>query len=129
MQSLETEGGSACWGHAQVSSFSFHSLQNTSLPYAPWKNNLPCCTVQLALVVLATAEVSGAKFLMLLSIACTWVEMAPCKSADAKMKTTGVQMLQSKLLQHKRHLATAFRAQNLFSLKDGDFLLSFKCSD
>lgn len=66
---------------------------------------------------------------MLPSIAGTWVETAPCKSADTEMKITGVRKLQSKLLQHEHRLATAFLAQNLFNLKDGDFLLSFKGLD
>ena len=66
---------------------------------------------------------------MLPSVACTWVDMALCKSADTKMKTAGVQKLQSKLLQHEHRLAAAFLAQNLFNLKDGGFLLSFKCLD
>lgn len=78
-------------------------------------------------MVLAITEVSGGKFLILPWTACPWVEMALCKSADTKMKTTGVQKLQSKLLQHAHLLATVFLGQNHFNLKNDDFLLSFKC--
>lgn len=66
---------------------------------------------------------------MLPSIAYTRVETAPCESADAKMKTTGGREPQSQVLQHGPRRATALLAPNLFNLKDGDFLLSFKGSD
>lgn len=110
---------------AQTSSFSFRGLQNTSLLYAPREK----------IICLATQSDRHRWFLPPLKLAqenprrCPRLPALGCKSADAKMKTAGVQKLQSRVLRREHRLATACLAPNLFNLKDGDFLLSFKRFD